>query len=92
MKKRTRRALVAAIKKMKRSTFRTSFALDTALMLIEASERRIAKLEAAAKAKKMSSTGYPPLSAQQHAAICKSEPKRRGRVVSSLLTKKKPHR
>lgn len=90
MKKRTRRALVADIKKMKRSAFRTSFALDTALMLIESSEKRIAKLEAAAKRKPR--PVYPPLTAEQLDVIRKSEPKRHGRVVSSLLIKKKPHR
>ena len=92
MKKWTRKALVAAIKTMKRSVFRTSYALDSALMLIEASEKRIAALEKAAKAKKKPSPGYPPLTAEQLAVIRKGEPRRRGRVVSSLLTKKKPHR
>ena len=51
MKKRERKALVAAIKQMKRHTFRTSVAVQSALRLIEASEKRIARLEAAAKRK-----------------------------------------
>lgn len=51
MKKRERKALVAAIKQMKRRTFRTSVAVQSALRLIESSEKRIARLEAAAKRK-----------------------------------------
>jgi len=88
MKKRTRRALVAAIKKLNASTAQADAALARALAYIERSEQIISAWEVAARAKKKPSTGYPPLSAQQLAAIRKGEPKRRGRVVSSLLTKK----